>query len=74
MGWASATPIFDDAVNLFLENSNTPDTVQVDRFVLGMYDTLTDADWDTVDESEFVELIEFALNRRGETLYENEEG
>ena len=69
MGWASATPLFDTAVNLFLENSNTPDGLQVDNFILGMYDALTDADWDTVDESEFVNMIDSALRRRGESLY-----
>ena len=73
MGWASGTEIFDVAVSLFLENSNTPDETQVDTFVLGMYDVATDLDWDTVDESEYVQMIEAALRRRrGQTLYEED--
>ena len=70
MGWSSGTEIFDTSIELFLENSDTPGTLQVDSFVIGMYDTLTDLDWDTVDESYYVDMLEAALNRVGQTLYE----
>lgn len=72
MGWSGGTEIFDTAVALYLECSNYPTLEQVDTFVLGVYGVLSQGDWDTEGESEFFDMLEQALNTRGESLYGEE--
>lgn len=70
MGWAGGTELFDGALNIFLKYVPEED---IDTVLMAWYDVVTDADWDTVDESDYYDMLRPALVKAGEVdddLYE----
>lgn len=67
MGWGSATPLFDGAVDVAIEFSMSTHPIITKAVVEKMYSTIEWEDWDTQNESKYYEpyLIE-VMHERGE--------
>jgi hypothetical protein len=63
MGWSSGTEIFDAGLNIFLKY--VPEEA-IDSVLLHWYDVVTAQDWDTVEESDYYDMLRPVLVANGE--------
>lgn len=63
MGYAGGTDVFDGALNIFLKY--VPEE-EIDTVLMAWYDVVRDMDWDTVNESDYYDMLEPALRASGE--------
>lgn len=68
MGWGSGVGLFDLTFNAYLKHHPRASEKKVDAMIVELVEIFTDADWDTVGDSQHYERIAQAYKRAGRQI------